>query len=161
MSETSNFDRTRAALAEFDATAAEREQAWADVKTNADVHAASDAEKAALAKVHDAFYADTADYNSRESIGHVGTNFIRHTAGLPFKVSIGGVSFGRLIGEIEPGGNPKWAHFSVIGDERVALLRKVRNNEPLPEGLILIGQASGSLYVPITRDYVAWETSGI
>ncbi len=75
-------------------------------------------------------------------------------------ISIGGVTFGKLTGETWPGGRPKWQHTSFMGQERVNLLIAAAKGEQLPEGLILVGQIPGG-YTPITREEVAWETSGI
>lgn len=55
---------TRMAFVEFDTTKPEREAAWKNVATDADVLACETADKAALDKVRVAFYEDTKDINN-------------------------------------------------------------------------------------------------
>jgi hypothetical protein len=47
--------------------------------------------------------------------------------------------------------------FDVLGHERVYLLRLARHEQPLPDGLSLIGQESGGGYRAITHSEVRWE----
>lgn len=70
------------ALAEYDRTAAERDQLWTNAETNEDVLAAERAEKDALLKVQLAFHALTKDRNSLEHCKLVDLEFMRRCASL-------------------------------------------------------------------------------
>ena len=58
---------SRRALAEFDRTAAERDQAWKAATTEELVRCAERDEETARNAVREAFYLDTADRNNREA----------------------------------------------------------------------------------------------
>lgn len=62
-----DFPNTRTALVEYEASQAERDQAWDTVENTEDVLAAEKADQEALRLVQDAYYRDTADINSREN----------------------------------------------------------------------------------------------
>lgn len=74
------FANTKAALTEYDAGAAARSKAWNDVDSNEAADAAEAADKAALAKVQDAFHLDTQDINSRIQCALVDLDFMRKMA---------------------------------------------------------------------------------
>lgn len=55
------FEKTKAALTEYDAGKAERDKDWNNVNSIADIRRVEAADKAAADKVHEAFYEDTKD----------------------------------------------------------------------------------------------------
>ena len=77
-----DFSHTRAALARYDAEAAEREAQWAAAENNEDAQRAMALEQQAIAKVQDAFYEDTQHVNSREHCRSVDIATARRYAGV-------------------------------------------------------------------------------
>lgn len=75
-----SFTNTIAALAAFDASAAEREEAWNKAETNEAIDAADLADLVALRKVQRAFHQDTSDINSQESCYRIDLAFMRRAA---------------------------------------------------------------------------------
>lgn len=78
-----SFDHTRAALAVYDAGAAERSGMWDQVQTNEDVAVIEREENKALRLVQDAFFKDTKHINSREHCRRADLAFMRRMAALP------------------------------------------------------------------------------
>lgn len=72
----------KAALAEYDRGAPERQRLWDSVQDVADVAAAEAADALALRKVCDAFYEVTQDRNSREDCRRLPLDFMRRIAAL-------------------------------------------------------------------------------
>ena len=70
------------------------------------------------------------------------------------KTSIGAVGFAHIT-------DGRLSRYEVMGDERVALLQRVLDDEPLPDGLILIRYTDGGPIEAITRDDVRWDTSSL
>lgn len=157
------FENTLAALKVYDEGATDREAAWHNVLNDADVNAADRADKAAALKVQVAFHHDTAPLNHIENCTFININYIRYVATGrpdPSSINIGNVWFGRLTGKTTRQGTPEWIDSGHMGETRVALLRAVRDGEPLPDGLILVGSL-GSPCVPIPAEAVRWESSGV
>lgn len=75
-----NFDRTREAIAKFDATKAERDDAWANATTDMHCNRALAADKVALQAVQEAFYLDTQHINSRDNCLRIDIQFMRRMA---------------------------------------------------------------------------------
>lgn len=69
--------RTEAALKEWERGAPAREVAWNTTENNEELMAVMQADLRALASLHDAFYEDTKDRNSRERCGLLGVETIR------------------------------------------------------------------------------------
>ena len=67
----------KAALAEYDRTAPEREKLWESIKNNDDVHRAEQADQQALLMVQEAFYQLTKDRNSLKNCRLVSIKYIR------------------------------------------------------------------------------------
>lgn len=63
-----DLSRSKAALEEYDRTQPERDAMILNARTNEDVAAWQKAEDDAITKVRDAFWEDTKDRNSRETI---------------------------------------------------------------------------------------------
>lgn len=72
--------------------------------------------------------------------------------------TIGAVGFARWR---EIGARRVLVAEAILGDERVALLQRVADGAPLPEGLVLIGYTWGHAGIPITAAEIRWDTSGI
>lgn len=83
MNEKTTFDRTRAALAVYDAGAVERAKNWEDICNDAEVAVAQKADADALDKVRMAFWEDTKEFNSVSSCRQVPLNFMRLCAQKP------------------------------------------------------------------------------
>lgn len=79
---STQFAATRAALKVFDAAVKARIDAWGTVETTEDIDRLVDADKAALAGVQEAFYADTLGINSRGHCALVDIDFMRRCAAL-------------------------------------------------------------------------------
>lgn len=76
------FANTTAALAVYDAGAAERDAAWGRAETNADVEACESADRAALSLVQEAFYEDTKHINRLESCLRIDIDAMRRASKL-------------------------------------------------------------------------------
>lgn len=150
------MERTLAALKNYDAGRAELDSMLELSRTNDEVVAWEKAEQAATLAVQLAFYLDQT-VNSLDNCKLLAVNYIRYAATgkpAPGSIGIGNVSFGRLIP-----GQSKWEVASYMGHERIALLRAVRDGQPLPEGLVLIGRVGG--YVEITPEAINWAYSSV
>lgn len=154
------MEHTLAALAVFDSGKAERDARWENVGSNEDVFAAEKADKEAELAVQTAFYLDNPGLNSFENTKLLTVETIRYAATghpSPGSVSIGNTGFGKLTGETDAKGKPKYHDVPYMGEERVKLLEAARDGKPLPEGLILIGRVGQAVgYVPIPREAVYW-----
>lgn len=75
-----NFSNSIAALAVYDAGAAERDRVWDEVERNEDADAAEANDKAAAELVQRAFYEDTKGINSLEDCLRVAVKDIRRMA---------------------------------------------------------------------------------
>lgn len=75
-----NAEPLKAALLEYDRTAPERQQLWDQATCEADVAPAQAADRAALAKVQEAFYQVTKDRNCRANCYLVDIKFLRKVA---------------------------------------------------------------------------------
>lgn len=71
------FDNTTAAIAVYDAGAAERAAAWDDVMTGDEVEKALENDLAALRLVQEAFHKDTSDINSLDHCYRADIGFMR------------------------------------------------------------------------------------
>jgi hypothetical protein len=58
------------------------------------------------------------------------------------------------FGHVKPDGS--WKLGSYMGDERIALLTKARNQEPLPDGVVLVVQTDGG-YRRAEFSDIDWE----
>lgn len=74
------FDRTAAAIVEFDAGRAMRELNWQRAETNEDVESAQTIDDLALREVQNAFHLDTQDINSVSHCRQVDIAFMRKCA---------------------------------------------------------------------------------
>lgn len=81
MANTFCFCNSRAALAVYDAGAAERAAAWDEIETNEDVATAEALDASAKRRVQEAFYEDTKHINSLENCLRIDVESIRRIAG--------------------------------------------------------------------------------
>lgn len=97
-----NFDRfaaTTAALTEYDTATRERAALLERATTDAEISHAHYVEAQALRRVHEAFFADSANITTLEQCLRLDIAFLRRMSALGMKSKLVGTKLGRLIAQ--------------------------------------------------------------